>query len=593
MEITITRKIETAMDNLKEEFRSFHCIDEFKYKLEELYKSWNKSSKPSILKELYYLFDDCQIEYKPRMSYEYYKNLVYHSDIPTFSQLEDKLLFKVYLLYKEYPSPEDYMKRMVDRLCSDKDGWNNDTLRIRILKQFIKYGNYLSDAGFGGKMEIIKFVKHKVAHIVSENEEKMELSEAEILTYLDDTVFELLKTATKPQKKPNGKFGLLKLVNDLAIGQFYTNGKTKKSLYLFAMVYGMTYALHDTQNDDSADVCADIFKTDIETNLFRDYYTNNLIRFISKAYTGNLCEYELDPSGQGINYKNFAEMIYLYYIAKDCSRQDKIRLSEQMIKKVSKKQFKKGHIDTKKAGGTAHYRELFQKADSKKLFSEDIFSLDEEQFEDFICNNYNCDTYKKSYIKLDGRVIDLITPQIQMETKQESAFKAYKSIIKKLTEIDEIILEQCNYGLWFTDVAMFSKKGYNISNSWENVSQEEFNQFVTFLQQMNRFMGHTVKETIGSNNHNEEWKKLSKTKTKALYISSAEKVTRTSMIVAYYYYFNARHTREKNWKNFAELFEKFKEGIDKKLEEAYYQKFSKRNIFDVLVAFSSYAYINL
>lgn len=86
------------------------------------------------------------------------------------------------------------------------------------------------------------------------------------------------------------------------------------------MVYGMTY--YSGFGSERKD-----FKSDLEINLFRDYYTNNLIRFISDSYKENLNEYELDPSGQGINYKNFAEMIYLYYISKDCSAEDKVRLS--------------------------------------------------------------------------------------------------------------------------------------------------------------------------------------------------------------------------------------------------------------------------
>lgn len=61
------------------------------------------------------------------------------------------MLLALFAVYKEYPLPEDYMKRIVDRLCGAEDGWENDTLRLRILKQFIKYGNYLSDAGYSGK----------------------------------------------------------------------------------------------------------------------------------------------------------------------------------------------------------------------------------------------------------------------------------------------------------------------------------------------------------------------------------------------------------------------------------------------------------
>lgn len=67
------------------------------------------------------------------------------------------------------------------------------------------------------------------------------------------------------------------------------------------------------------------------------------------------------------------------------------------------------------------------------------------------------------------------------------------------------------------------------------------------------------------------------------------------MIVAYYYYYNALHEDDGNdkWKNFEEVFNNFKKDIDSKLEAAYYQPLSGKNIFDVLVVFSSYAYLNI
>jgi len=99
---------------------------------------------------------------------------------------------------------------------------------------------------------------------------------------------------------------------------------------------------------------------------------------------------------------------------------------------------------------------------------------------------------------------------------------------------------------------------------------------------INNFMGYTVDE-------------LSKMKTKALYVTGPDAVTRTSLIVAYYYYYNAVHEDDGDdkWKNFEEVFKSFQAGIDPKLREAHYQPLSGKNIFDVLVTFSSYAYLNM
>ena len=176
-----------------------------------------------------------------------------------------------------------------------------------------------------------------------------------------------------------------------------------------------------------------------------------------------------------------------------------------------------------------------------------------------------------------------------------SAFREYQSIIEDLTDLG-VALENCNYGLWFTDVAAFRKKGYkNICDRNIDIDRDKFEEFMELLFGINSFMGYTVDEEVSLQNEGQEWTEPSKMKTKALYVSSANAVTRTSMIVAYYYYYNALHEDDGNdkWKNFEEVFNNFKKDIDPKLEAAYYQPLSGKNIFDVLVAFSSYAYLNI
>lgn len=575
---TITRRMDSVLNGLQGEFRSLFSIEDFRRKLDALKKAGAKSDRSSKLRKLFEMFELCGIEYERGRDNSYYESLIKESNIPTFSEVQDRMLLALYSRYREFPTPEDYIKRIVDRLCSDEDDWKRDTLRVRILKQFIKYGNYLADAGFGGKKVICDHVKGKIGRKPTADE---------VLAHLDDEVFSGLDTATKAQKKPEGKFGLLKAVDDLATGKFRAEGATKRSLYLFAMVYGMTYYSGGTSGGEIVD-----YRTDIETNLFRDYYANNLMRFISEVYKGKLCEYEMDPSGQGINYKNFAEMIYLYFIAKDCSPQEKIKLSGEMIRRIQENRFKQGRVDTGDAGGTIKYRDYFR--NDGNLFSEDILSLDEAAFERFICENYNCDTYAGSYDTKNGTV-DTKMGVFQLETEQNSAFREYQAIIEALTGLG-VALENCNYGLWFTDVAAFKKRSCEkICDRRTEIDRGKFEEFMDLLFGINSFMGYTADEGVSLQNEDQEWTEPSKMKTKALYVSSASTVTRTSMIVAYYYYYNALHETDGNdkWKNFEEVFSSFKRDIDPKLEAAYYQPLSGKNIFDVLVVFSSYAYLNI
>ncbi len=118
-------------------------------------------------------------------------------------------------------------------------------------------------------------------------------------------------------------YGLLELCNDLASGSFRVNGFTKKYLYYFAFIFGMTVSFGDKKFDEEKDV---------EKNLFQDYYNDNLLRLLSKEYENSALEKM--PTGEGINYKNFAEVIYLYWLYHDelpMSPGEKIDMAEETI----------------------------------------------------------------------------------------------------------------------------------------------------------------------------------------------------------------------------------------------------------------------
>ena len=580
---TITKRLDDALDGLHNDFKALYTIEDFENKLKALNQAGSQSDRPSKLRKLCDMFDICKIPYERGKDNVYYEKIVKNSNIPTFSEIEDRILYTLFTHYGQYPAPEDYMKRMVDRLSFEGDGWAEDSLRLRILKQFIKYGNYLEDAGVEGKKVIHAYVGAKLGT-------EGEMDEDAILENIDDGVFdEMLREedidnesldyirARERKKARKKRYKLLKAANDLATGKFRTAGSTKKNLYLFAMVYGMTYYSGNAKSGEIVD-----YETDIEKNLFLDYYTNNLVQFIFQDYRDKLCEYELDPSGQGINYKNYAEMIYLYYINKNISPQEKLRRSSEMIKRVQKQQSEMGRtkVDTKERN-TAYYRKFpFMRNDiGNGLYSEDILCLAESDFEDFICKYYNCDKSIDNYL--------------QVEIEQNSAFEVYSSILQELCDL-KMPLDNCNYGLWFTDIAAFEKKGLkNIYGRRKDISREGFGEFRELLLGLNRFMGYTVFEEPSEQNENQEHREPLKMKIKALDVSTPKTVTRTSVIVAFYYYYNVFcEDCEVQWKSFEELFNDFKELIDVELEKAYYQPLSGKNLFDILVVFSSYVYLN-
>lgn len=593
---SITRRLAAVLDDLQSEFRVLCDENDFENKLNALKKAGTKSDRASKLRMLFDLFDKCGIEYERGKDNEYYEQLVRASDIPTFSDIGDRMLLSLFEKYDAYPSPEDYMKRIVDRLSRAEDGWQQDTLRLRILKQFIKYGNYLTDAKIEGKSTVRAFAEEKLG--------KKSPTDEEVLSCLSDDLFNAL-TIEKPnysglskeeakkakqrdkdrRKEARRKTELLKIADDLASGKFRSEGATKKYLYLFAMVFDMTYY---SGSDDILDPV-----TDLETNLFRDYYANNLMRFITDTYKGKRSKYENDPSGQGINYKNFAEMIYLYYISGQYSPQDKIRLSDEMIQRVKKDRFQQGKVDTAKKGGTKYYRGLVKSANPGNVYSEDLLRKSEEEFEQFICDTYDCETSAAE--DSEKGVRKMILGPMQVETEQVSAFREYQKVLEDLRDLG-VRLENCNYGLRFTDVAAFKKNGQeSFCRKHPEIDPDKFASFVDLLQAVNDFMGYTPIESESTQSEAQEWTELSTFKTKALFIESPKAITRTSLLVAYYYYYNALNESAETgtWMNLEELYNDFKECVDPILDAANYQPISGKNIIDLFLVFSAYAYLNV
>lgn len=561
---TITTRIDRAFTGLQEEFRGIYDSNDFEVAIEDVIKAKGRTSYSTKLRNLYEMLDACDIQYEKGKDAEYYVDLLRNQVLPSFDSLEDRMMLALYTRYNQYPSPEQYMERLVNRLCNEEDGWEGDTLRVRILKQFIKYANSLSDAGYAGLAYVKRYANENGAGKTKDMDK--------MLCYVDDHVFDVLANATRDQRRPRGTYGILKAADDLALGKFRTEGATKVLLYLFAMAFNMTYYSGTGRGQY-------FYKaSDIDVNLFRDYYANNFLRFITEAYIGRLNEYDTDPSGQGINYKNYAEMVYLYYINKELEPAEKIRKATEMITRIKEKMKGASFPGDEEEGGavktSGDYKKFFVKGTSMAINSEDILSLDEESFEEFLCSNYDCDSSKCN------------NSPIMIGTTQNSAFEAYKEILS-LIEEEGRTLESCNYGLWFTDIAGFFSRS--------NKKYAESEDFVRLLHAINNYIGVTTDEKPSSQNPEDARDRNEATiaKTKALFISSPSEVTRAAMVTTYYYYFNAVHENDDvdGSISFEDLFTDFKEGIDPFLERAHYNPFSGRDLFDVITAFSSYAFI--
>lgn len=164
-----------------------------------------------------------------------------------------------------------------------------------------------------------------------------------------------IKTKKAAAKKNDIDFELVEMCNDLAAGNFRVNGKTKVYLYYFAFMFGMTVPLDGRKCEP---------ERNIVKNLFQDFYNDNFLRLLFTDYTDpkNATAFEKEPTGEGINYKSFVEMIYIYFLCRDdlnMSQGEKIDKAEAIIDECVKRAKKEGQVTSQNIGvHTDVYRDL-------------------------------------------------------------------------------------------------------------------------------------------------------------------------------------------------------------------------------------------
>ena len=164
-----------------------------------------------------------------------------------------------------------------------------------------------------------------------------------------------VKAKRNAAKKGSIDLELIEMCRDLAAGNFRVNGKTKVYLYYFAFMFGMTVPMEGRE-------CAP--ERDLVKNLFQDFYNDNLLRLLSSDYSDpkKAAALEREPTGEGINYKSFVEVIYLYFLCREDLRMtpgEKIDAAEAVILDCVKRAKKDGRPASQPVGThTEVYRAL-------------------------------------------------------------------------------------------------------------------------------------------------------------------------------------------------------------------------------------------
>lgn len=289
----------------------------------------------------------------------------YISTFPSKEELDNTFMEKIADKYlgKVAPSSADYIKRIVHRrlkkispefVCvrgglGDKTDSENfvvdeanerilredlPSVRLLILKQFIKvfgWGKGVADID-----ESRRNLPIQSPELKEYIEKKYEGSEKEAAIGIDESIF--------IQSKKFKHRGLFIIAERLAEGKFTNSQIVREDVYIFSIAFHMTFSSdlrsNITENDED-------YETDIRKNLFFDYYCENLFNYdLNKKSSGRKSDNNGDAErsnrkkyipGYGPNYRNFVEMIYIYFIGKDnLTELEKLQGAKKMIKECQK-----------------------------------------------------------------------------------------------------------------------------------------------------------------------------------------------------------------------------------------------------------------
>jgi len=579
--------MENIREGLEKQFTNLYCKKDFEYQL-KLAETSASDRKPQVLKKLADMYNEVGIDCKYDQPLSYYEKLFSNLQVcESVVDVNNKIINMMCSLYAEYPKPEEFMERIVNRL--DPDTMLSGSLQLRILRRFLQTVNVKEN-----KKYYSKSLKEKIF--------------ANGIESIDENIFDALQT--KPAEKCD-YLPLIQVCHNLAYGIFISPSSTKELLFLFAFAYDMRYYSSKEQSD------YDVTR-DVEKNLFVDYYCDNLTRFLDSD-TGALSgTSDNEPSGIVINPKNFVDIVFVYFLNRnDIMTENKVAgffTSINKIKKLWKE--REGYIPEIK-----NKYEITPTQSYQSKLNSDFFGLSTEQMISFVLSNYYCDVRYLYVNKKTGELDEGSKGIFEIAFTSNTAFAQYNEILALIKEelsvsedaifsemfdrldhrtlLNDADLEKrsdfatnsdVKYRIelkqWYENDAIEAMSALGLFDNTAALSEKGFYDPIVNQEQY-------VKKEFISIIQNIE-KRLNPEN--ALCVNDALGVTRTKIIAAYYHYFCLEAGTDAlqlgTWISFKDVYEEMGDCLSDYLEDAGYQKISSKNLFDVFVIFLAYCKIN-
>ena len=562
MKRAITKRMDVVESNIQELFTNLYCKKDFLHIL-RIAKESKSDRQPFALRKLARMLDDIGQKCEYGKSVSYYEKKILNLTIPADTDaLNQRLVDTLHNIYATYPQPDEFMQRIVEQL--DVGAPKTDSLQLRILKRFMETVNVKENK---------KYYSKTLAKKEAED--------------IDESIFDVLdnNSTEKCDYIP-----LVQAASNLAKGNFVSPVTTKELLFLFAFAYDMRY--YTSVEDDNY-----VLQRDIEKNLFEDYYCDNLTRYIYSEDGGKSGNSDKEPTGIGVNPKNYIDVIFIYYLnLESMETSQKVARFYAMINKVKDAwKSKYEYVETRKNlyedVTTGTYRNKIQTI---------LNGMDEDTFENYLLDNYYCDVRYTYTSKKTGEIQEGSKGPFELQFAINSAYAQYCEILDlirdvldlpvhaDLSKIDRRTIKDVAEGESFD--SMFTDENdvviMRISELEQNVPCSDMKYF---------------KSLVSNGDNLEEFLLIIKNienrlnPYEAIGVTSAMSVTRTKLIAAYYHYYCLENGLDDNgdtWKSFKDVYDDMSSCLNAYLEDAGYQRISSKNLYDVFVIFFAYCKIN-
>jgi len=403
--------------------------------------------------------------------------------------------------------------------------------------------------------------------------------------------------------RPSAKTNILDCCEYLASGCTAEVGHVlaKRSLYLYAFAFGMEYFPQGSEKSNP--------NTDVEKNLFVELYADNLVHFAdSEAFA-----YAYEPSGVGINTKNYEECVYLYYLnRKDIAQRERYKTAYATVMEI--RSMESSLPPRAKQANTRAYR--------FDLLPRLLKCEKKEELIQYICEEYDIRRKSKENSVLDinstSRSVCEAYAEIMEKTKSAqmaeygyseekyarimgmknnknelfiaSMITPWLSVRELEAALDpEMLKENVLNELETCDSSERSKILQPIINCMEgqrdaNTADFTPEEISSALELMVKRFVHLVKaclyrldkDNLPPVNKKDE--------------AGDPAITRTKIIAAYFHYFCQNNLDTE--KTLSQVYDYVTEYTNKYLEKAGLQKMSPKNLFDILTVVFTYGYIN-